>query len=134
MLLLDTNVLLWLSSGNEQLGPVTRRLIDQHINEGTAHFSSISMWEVATLVRKQRYFLYTTVVNWRNVLIGLGLKEVPLDGSIALLAGSLTTIHGDPADRIIAATAMQLRAILMTTDLKLLSWTESSFESTDARK
>src|SRR5688500_13663632 len=40
----------------------------------------------------------------------------------AILAGELEGLNGDPADRIIAATAIAHGAALMTADANLLRW------------
>jgi PIN domain nuclease of toxin-antitoxin system len=55
-------------------------------------------------------------------MLAAGIRELPLTGEIAILAGGLESLHGDPADRIIAATAIAHDATLMTADEKLLQW------------
>jgi PIN domain nuclease of toxin-antitoxin system len=40
----------------------------------------------------------------------------PLDAAIAILAAKLDWSHRDPFDRLIAATAMQLKAALISSD------------------
>ena len=44
------------------------------------------------------------------------LRTIPVTESIAIEAGLLEGFHGDPADRIIVATALELRAPLATRD------------------
>jgi PIN domain nuclease of toxin-antitoxin system len=122
MLLLDTNALLWLSGGSERLGPVARAAIEAAVDDAAAAFSAISVWEAATLVRKGRYALGQTVEGWRADLIAAGLAEAPLEGLAAAMAGALTSLHDDPADRFIAATALRLGASLVTSDQRLLDW------------
>jgi PIN domain nuclease of toxin-antitoxin system len=51
-----------------------------------------------------------------------GVLELPLTGDIALRAVALANLHGDPADRFIAATAIVHEAMLLTADKKLLDW------------
>ncbi len=135
MLLLDTNALLWLSAGSERLGPIARASIEDAIDESAAAFSAISVWEAAMLVRKGRYTLGQPVAAWRTDLLDVGLTEAPLDGLTAALAGSYATIHEDPADRFIAATAIRMGAKLVTSDQRLILWTNSHGGSTalDAR-
>ena len=58
---------------------------------------------------------------WRASLLREGLVEVPVDGAIAVRAGSLRDIHGDPADRVILATALEGHQ-LITADDRLLDW------------
>jgi PIN domain nuclease of toxin-antitoxin system len=43
-------------------------------------------------------------------------------GEIAIVAGELDGLHGDPADRFIAATAIVHDATLVTADERLLRW------------
>ena len=50
------------------------------------------------------------------------LRVVPVTESIAIEAGLLSDFHGDPADRIIAATALELRTPLATRDDRIRSW------------
>ena len=58
----------------------------------------------------------------RTKLLAAGIRELPLTGEIAIIAGELENLHGDPADRIIAATAIAHDATLMTADENLLRW------------
>jgi PIN domain nuclease of toxin-antitoxin system len=55
-------------------------------------------------------------------MLSEGATELPLTGEIAILAGELEGLHGDPADRFIAATAIAHDATLMTADNRLLQW------------
>lgn len=122
MLLLDTNALLWLSGGSENLGTGALTAIRDAIASERASFSAISVWETAVLVRTGRYALGQPVETWRADMIAAGLAEAPLDGVIAAIAGTWTDLHEDPADRFIAATAQRLAATLVTSDQKLLAW------------
>ena len=58
---------------------------------------------------------------WRRDLLNQGLIEIPVDGVIAARAGLLTDMHGDPADRIIVATALEGHQ-LVTADQRILHW------------
>jgi PIN domain nuclease of toxin-antitoxin system len=58
----------------------------------------------------------------RAELLSTGIIELPLTGSIAISAVQLQDLHGDPADRFIAATALAHDATLMTADSRLLRW------------
>lgn len=57
----------------------------------------------------------------RALLLDAGVAELSLTGDIALLSAGLD-LHGDPADRFIAATAIAHRATLVTADERLLKW------------
>jgi PIN domain nuclease of toxin-antitoxin system len=121
-LLLDTNALLWLSSGSVRLGPRAGAAIEAAVAAGEAGFSSISVWETAMMVRKGRYALDIPTDRWCADLIAAGLLEAPLDAAAAGLAAGLPDLHEDPADRMIAATAMRLDAQLVTSDARLIDW------------
>ena len=121
-LLLDTNALLWLSSGSVRLGPRAGAAIEAAVSAGQAAFSAISVWETAMLVRKGRYGLDIPIDRWCADLIAAGLSELPLDAAAAGQAAELPDLHEDPADRMIAATAMRLGAELVTSDARLIAW------------
>lgn len=121
-LLLDTNALLWLSSGSVRLGPRAGAAIEAAVSAGEAAFSAISVWETAMLVRKGRYGLDIPIDRWCADLIAAGLSELPLDAAAAGQAAELPDLHEDPADRMIAATAMRLGAQLVTSDARLIAW------------
>ena len=59
---------------------------------------------------------------WRDDLLASGLVELPLTGDIAIMAGQLGGFDGDPADRIIVASAVRTGATLLTADGRILEW------------
>jgi PIN domain nuclease of toxin-antitoxin system len=59
---------------------------------------------------------------WRNDFIEQGLIELPVTGEIGIKAAGLEQFHGDPADRLIAATALLHSLTLITADEKLLNF------------
>jgi PIN domain nuclease of toxin-antitoxin system len=60
--------------------------------------------------------------EWRASLLAEGMREVPLDGEIAIAAVGLPDFHKDPADRLIVATALDEGARLVTSDTRILAW------------
>ena len=109
MILLDTHVLIWHEQGNRRLGPRTRREFGGALQAGTAAVSAISFWEVGLRIQKGRLDMITEVAAWRRDLLNQGLIEIPVNGEIAARAGLLEDMHGDPADRLILATALEGR-------------------------
>ena len=132
MILLDTHVLVWLDQDNPNLGPQCRTEIDKALADDALAVSAISFWEVAMLAAKQRLALAVGLGEWRRNLIAGGLRELPVDGRIGLLAAGLG-IHRDPADRLIAATATINAAALATADQRLLRW-QTNMERLDATR
>ena len=122
MLLLDTHVLIWLDEGNPRLGKIALHTIIESLGAGQLVVATISYWEVAMMIAKQRLTMHTELDVWRSDLLQTGLLEIPLRGTTALRAGQLPMFRGDPADRMIVATAIENGATLMTADEKILSW------------
>ena len=84
------------------------------------------------LVAKQRLAIAIPLDQWRRDLIAGGIRELPLDGRVGLLAADLE-LHRDPADRFIAATATINEATLATADQRLLTW-PANVERLDATR
>ena len=76
------------------------------------------------LVAKQRLALDRDVGEWLDAALALpGLRLAPLEPPMAVDATRLPgELHGDPADRMIAATARHHTAILVTDDRLLLEY------------
>ena len=121
IVLLDTHVLIWLDQNHPALGPEARKCADLALQKNELAVSAISFWEIAMLVAKRRIDMTVPPAVWLRDLIGLGLIEIPVDGEIGISASQLD-LHGDPADRIIAATALMNEALLLTSDQPLLQW------------
>jgi PIN domain nuclease of toxin-antitoxin system len=83
--------------------------------------SAISLWEIAMLSAKGRIALPLPVLPWlQEALSPEDMRLLPITPEIAALSGTLA-MHGDPADRLIAATALAHKCPLVTVDGNLLS-------------
>ena len=133
MIVLDTHVLIWLAEGSPRLGKKSLSLIDNALKAEELFVSVISFWEVAMLIEKRRLEMQMSVTLWRKSLIDNGLKEVDLTGDMVVYSANLNDFHGDPADRMIVATAISLTATLCTADEKILGC-DLSLMRLDARK
>ncbi len=83
--------------------------------------SAITFWEVGMRVQKGQLDLGFDLHTWRRNLLEEGLFELAVDGDVAVRAGLLSNMHGDPADRIIVATALEGHQ-LVTADRRILDW------------
>ncbi len=121
MIVLDTHVLVWWVSGSKPLSARAKREVRSAQAEGLLRASAISLLEISTAVRRGRLVLGVPLDQWREDLARLPeLQLQPVTGEIAVLAGSFEDpAPGDPADRIIAATALALGAKLVTADARL---------------
>ena len=122
MILLDTHTLIWLDEGNPRLGKKALKEIDESLKASKLFVATISYWEIAMLIEKERIEMSIPIEVWRDNLVSNGLQEIPLSANIAIQSAQLESFHGDPADRIITATALSTNAILCTADKKLLNW------------
>ena len=117
MIVLDTHVLVWWIASPAALSRKALRAIEAADELG---ISSLSFWEIAVAVRKKRLDLGQSVGGWtRKVRAIPRLQTIDISADIALLADELE-MHGDPADRFIAATARYAHARLVTKDRLLI--------------
>lgn len=118
---LDTHALVWLVNGDGQLSTAARRRVEA---ASCIWVSAITTWEIGMLVAKGRLQLARDVKEWMDEVLALpGVRLAPVDAEVAIASTRLPgELHGDPADRIIAATARHLGATLVTADEKILAW------------
>lgn len=122
MIVLDTHAWIWFIDSPEKLGKRAADVIEQARNAGEAlHISCISTWEVHMLASKQRLSLAIAPELWVNRCEKLNvLRFHPVDNAIAHCAVvACASMHPDPADRIIVATALYLGATVVTRDEKI---------------
>ena len=121
-LLLDTHIALWLDSGDGQLRPATRALIDGcWQNGGTVCLSAVSAWEIALLVDTRRIELDVPIEAWiTRFLERPGIEAAPLGLRAACRSYRFYQLeHRDPADRLLIATAIELACPLVTYDERI---------------
>lgn len=125
MIVLDTHALVWWLCKPAQLSAKARRAIRDATHEGSVIVSAISVFEIATLVRRGRLQFSMPVDTWLADLRLLPeVRIAPVTADVAQWAGSVgEELPGDPADRIIAATALALSASLVTADARLRAYT-----------
>jgi PIN domain nuclease of toxin-antitoxin system len=118
-LLLDTHIALWLDSGDASLKEQTRRKIDECWRAGgTILLSAVSAWEIALLADLRRVTLDLPAADWiARFLNHPGFAPAPLPPETAARAYDMKPFaHRDPADRLLMATAMELRCPLVSYD------------------
>lgn len=115
MILLDTCALLWLEAEGNHLSETAKLAITQ--SPGKVYVSAASAFEMALkhAVGKLELPLPPDVC-YRRLLELHALRELPISGKIASLAGTLPLIHRDPCDRFIIATALNEGMPIITAD------------------
>ncbi len=121
MIVLDTHAVLWLADDPRRLGRVIRRELDR---SDRRLVSAITAWELGTLVRRGRIALTLGVEDWlRAAVVTERLEIAPVTAEIACAAAALDErFHGDPADRLIYATAQVHGCPLGTKDARIAAF------------
>lgn len=121
MTVLDTHTWLWWLHESERLSAKARDAIQEAKATRSLAVSCISSWEIALLVNKGKLALDAPLQEWlvHNEEMDF-LSFIPVSNRIAVNSVTLD-MHGDPADRIIVATAQALAARLVTKDAKIIA-------------
>jgi len=118
-LLLDTHIWLWYLQGNHRLSENLRQIMN--LPDTELWLSPITIWETIVLAEKGRIELNCNPQVWvKRYLRSLDFKEARITHEIAMRSRSIELSHQDPADRFIAATAVELDLTLATVDKRLL--------------
>jgi len=128
-LALDTHVFLWLMNGENELSEKVRETIETGIKDGAIAISAISLWEISMLHARERILLNQPCLAWiKRSLEAPGITLYPLTPEVVVESTSLPgNFHGDPADRIIVATARVLGIPLLTRDQKILDYGKDDY-------
>lgn len=121
-IVIDTHVWIWLVSEPRRLSKRAAAAISRAEIVGV---SAISAWEIATKVALGRIELDRDVDVWVRQASAIDrVESISVDTAIAVMAGTLGAegLRGDPADRLIAATALFHHAPLVTKDTRLRSF------------
>lgn len=119
MIFLDTHIWLWwLGDQKQQLSDAQKTSLSAVNSDQPAHIASVSLWEVAMLVAHGRLEIDRPFSNWIRLV-----TESPLLRLVDLTPAAATALHNlpsnfpnDPADRIIAGTAIAVGGKLLTAD------------------
>jgi PIN domain nuclease of toxin-antitoxin system len=118
VILLDTHAWLWWAGDRPKIPARVRRRLER---EPDLAISAISCWEVGMLAERGRLRLRPDVrTGIQTALATERLRVLPVTDAVATEAGLLgPAFHGDPADRLIVATALELDLLLVTKDERL---------------
>jgi PIN domain nuclease of toxin-antitoxin system len=121
VIILDTHVLIYDSLSPRRLSQRARKAIEEGEKEGSLACSDISLWEIAMLIGKGRLDPGTDSSSFLELILKARPIEVlPITVQIATISSDdrLFT-HYDPADRIIGATVIYHRGVLVSSDKNL---------------
>jgi PIN domain nuclease of toxin-antitoxin system len=116
----DTHILIFWQDDPMRLSASAQDGIEKGMQDKTLACADISFWEIAMLIRSGRLRGDIPPVQYMSDLcLALSLTVLPITPEIASLSQEDFFIHKDPADRLIAATAIHHNAPLITADKKI---------------
>lgn len=124
--LLDTCALIWFAGG-EPLETYADDVIRAAALADGVFVSPVSAWEVGMLSRPKsgRALAFTPdpAAWFARFMSAPGVRPAPFTADIAIAASQLPEpLHGDPADRMLIATARDLSMPIVTRDSKILGY------------
>jgi PIN domain nuclease of toxin-antitoxin system len=121
MILLDTHALLWMASDSKRLSTKAKDAIREARQSTGVAIATITLWELAWLAQNGRIEGLGTVESLvRETIARVILK--PMTPEITALAVRLPREYPkDPADRVIASTAIIEGMALVTADAQIRS-------------
>ena len=122
--LLDTHTWVWWYMNPQKLSRRVMNLIGDTTRYDELLLSAISPWEFCKLLEKGRLAISCSPEDWLNAAFDLPkFRLVPLSPVIAYRSTVLSQpFHNDPADQIIAATALLENAAILTKDRNILEY------------
>jgi len=117
VVVLDTHVLIRAALEPKKLPARVRRALEEEPDPAA---SDISLWEIAMLIARGRVGPIADPLQFlEDIVQSQGLRILAVTPEIAVMSQSDLFAHGDPADRLIAATALVYKATLITADTQL---------------
>ncbi len=118
MILLDTHIWLGWQLGHGSLSPKELSSLGDAASRGETSIAAITLWEAQMLHSKGRLTVDRPFEMWVRQAAALDVVTIaPLDVDVVVELDRLPkSFHGDPADRIIVATARAHGCRLATHD------------------
>ncbi|MBK7580779.1 MAG: type II toxin-antitoxin system VapC family toxin [Myxococcales bacterium] len=125
-IVLDTHVWLDVAVGRGRVARRIMRKLERAGEAGVLYVAAITPWEIAMLARAGKLRVSGPLLGWLvGALAATQTAVAPLEPEVAVDAVELPAWqHGDPADRLIVATARRLDATLVTRDAAILDYAD----------
>ena len=116
--LLDTHFWVWWLTPDSPLSIAERSALDATAGRSELFLAAVSLWEVQMLAAKRRLQLPLPFPDWlAQAADDRMISVIPLEIDVILALDALPkSFRGDPADRLIVATARARKLPLATRD------------------
>jgi PIN domain nuclease of toxin-antitoxin system len=117
-MVIDSHTLVWWLENSEEISEVARDVLDHADERGEAHrVCAVTFWEIALKVRRGQMMTKFPVDRWLAILGELRWLTIEeTTAEVWLKTAEMEWSHRDPADRIIAATALIHGEAVLTRD------------------
>lgn len=121
MIILDTCALIFDALSPQKISTAAKKAITNADKKNQLFCCDISLWEIAMLIQKKRLDPGTDTQTFLNLMLqARSIQVLSIAIEIAAIATQQTIYqHGDPTDRIIAATTIHHQAKLVTCNKQL---------------
>ena len=131
--LLDTCAVIWLATKAPIASEAGERIVEAAM-AGAIFLSPVSAWEIGLLSRprggRTHQFLPDPATWFARFMAGPGMRPAPFTAEIAIAASLLPEpLHGDPADRLLIATARDVNLPIVTRDRKIIDYADAGHVS-----
>jgi PIN domain nuclease of toxin-antitoxin system len=110
--LLDTHMLLWWQTNDKALPSTARTIMSNVQNE--IFVSALTLWEI--IIKTAKGKLEADILEIREAIKADGVGLLPFTDQHVLEVQALASIHQDPFDRGLIATAKYEGMVLLTVD------------------
>jgi len=120
LITLDTQVMVFDALEPRRLSRRAKQALAEGTESRSLACSDICLWEMAMLAARGKIDARGDTAAFINDLLQARyIRTLPITPEIAVLAQSDAFRHGDPADRLVAATALEYGVPLVTADAEL---------------
>ena len=126
MYLFDTHALIFWNN-KEFVSEEFVNFFDKQVQQGRLYVSSISFWEIALLVKKDRIAI-SGVQAWKNeILNNTNIQLIEPSVSEMIASTLLPNYHNDPFDRLLISQANQNNLLIVTKDKEIQKYQVETF-------
>ncbi len=122
--LLDTHTWIWWNMSPQKLSKKVLSIISQPDSFDEIFLSAISIWEFCKLLEKKKLAVSLNPEEWIEQALEISkLRLIHLTPAISYRSTVLPSpFHNDSADQIIAASARQENAVILSKDSRILNY------------